>query len=41
MKVQILRLLSARVEIHEILVIFETTGQFLFKFSIDIQGYET
>ena len=41
MKVQILRLLSARVKIHEILVIFETTDQFLFKFSIDLQGHET
>ena len=41
MKVQILRLLSVQVKIHEILVIFEPTDQFLFKFSIDLQGHET
>ena len=41
MKVQILRLSSARVKIHQSLVIFETTDQFFFKFCINIQSYET
>ena len=39
MNVQILRLLSAWVKIHQILVIFETADQFFFKFCINLQGY--
>ena len=41
MKVQILRLSSARVKIYQILVIFETADQFFFKFYINLQGHET
>ena len=37
---KLLRILSARVKIHQILVIFETTDQFFFKFSINVQGNE-
>ena len=32
---------SAQVKIHQILVIFETTDQFFFKFRINLQGNET
>ena len=40
-KVEILRILSAQVKIQQILVIFETTNQSLFKFSIALQCHET
>ena len=39
-KCKFLRLLSARVKINQILVIFET-NQFFFKFCITLQGHET
>ena len=35
------RFLRARIKIHQILVIFETTDQFFFKFCITLQYYET
>ena len=35
------RLLSARIKIHEILVNFETTNWFFFKFCINLQYHET
>ena len=38
---KLLRISSARVKIPQILVIFETTDQFFFKFSINVQGNET
>ena len=41
MKVQILRLSSAWVKIHQIVVIFKTADQFFLKFCINLQGYET
>ena len=34
------RLLSDRVKIHQIFVIFETTSKFFFKFYITLQGHE-
>ena len=36
-----MRLLSARIKIHQILVSFETTNQFFFKFCINLQRHET
>ena len=36
-----MRLLSARIKIHQILVSFETTNQFFFKFCINLQCHET
>ena len=36
-----LRLLSVRVKINQILVIFETTNQFFFKFCITLLAHET
>ena len=36
-----MRLLSARIKIHQILVVFETTNQFFFKFCIKFQCHET
>ena len=41
MKVQILEILSAQIKIHQILVIFETTNWFFFKFFINLQYHET
>ena len=35
-----LRYLSARIKIHQILVIFETTNQFFFKFGINLRYHE-
>ena len=35
------RLISARVKFKQILVIFETTDQFFFKFYINLQGHDT
>ena len=35
------KILSAQVEIHQILVIFETTNQFFFRFYITLQCHET
>ena len=40
-KCKFLRLLSARIKIHQILVSFETTNQFFFKFCINLQCHET
>ena len=40
-KCKFVRLLSARIKIHQILVIFETTNQFFFKFCINLQCHET
>ena len=40
-KWKFLRLPSARVKIHQVLVIFETTDQFFFKICINVQGNET
>ena len=40
-KVKILRILSAQVKIHEIVVIFETTNQFFFKFCIILHCHDT
>ena len=39
-KVKIFRISSAQVKIHQILVIFETTNQFFFKFCITIQCHK-
>ena len=39
-KCTFLRLLSVWVKFHQIPVIFETTGQFFFKFCINLQGHE-
>ena len=39
-KVQIVETLSARVKIHQILVISETTNQFFFEFRITLQCHE-
>ena len=40
-KCKFLRLLSARIKIHQILVSFETTNRFFFKFCINLQCHET
>ena len=40
-KCKFLRHLSALIKIHQILVIFETTNQFFFKFGINLQCHET
>ena len=40
-KCKFLRVLIAQVKFHQILVIFETTDQFFFKFCINFQGHET
>ena len=40
-KCKVLRFFSARIKIHQILVIFETTNQFFFKFYITLQYHET
>ena len=40
MKVKILRISSAPVKIHQILVIFETANQFFFEFCITLQCHE-
>ena len=40
-KCTFVRLLSAWIKIHQIMVIFETTSQFFFKFCITLQGDET
>ena len=39
-KCKCFRLLSARIKIHQILVIFETTNQFFFKFGINLRYHE-
>ena len=36
-----MRLLSARIKIHQILISFETTNQLFFKFYINLQCHET
>ena len=40
-KVKILKILSAQVKTHQILLIFETTNQFFFKFCITLQCHDT
>ena len=40
-KCKFLRLLSARIKTHQILISFETTNQFSFKFCINLQCHET
>ena len=40
-KCKFLRLLSARIKIHQILVIFETTNRFFFEFYVTLQCHET
>ena len=40
-KCKFLRLLSAWIKIHQILISFETTNQFFFNFCINIQCHET
>ena len=40
-KCKFFRLLGAPIKIHQILVIFETTNQFFFKFYITLQCHET
>ena len=40
-KCNFLRLLSVRIKIHQVLVSFETTNQFFFKFCINLQCHET
>ena len=40
-KCKFLRILSAWIKIHQILLSFETTNQFFFKFCINLQCHET
>ena len=40
-KQKFLRISSAYVKIHQILVIFETTNQFFYEFFINLQCHET
>ena len=40
-KCKLFSLLSSQINIHQILVIFETTNQFFFKFCITLQCHET